>query len=215
MLRLCYIAFIFASVSVITFGQQKTCDLKLKVFSYDVVESSKRRLLNVSVKLKGKDTDLNRKLTGDSLNDSFTGLNEGTYKVEFQKAGYKSRFKKVELECDLIDEENGVWNYSYLWSDKSVRSDGTDLVTDENVGMAAGSASNVAALSSDNKIFGKVTIRVLIDEDGNVISATRIDGDKKLLGRATMMARGAKFSPTLIKGEPHQVTGSLTYSFVP
>lgn len=214
LLRICSIAFIFAFASAVTVAQTKTCDLGLKIFSYDALNSPKNRLLNVSVQLKGKGIDQKQDLR-DLSNDGFKTLQEGTYKLEFQKSGYKKRSKQVELDCDLVDEQKEVWIYTYLWRDKKLAVDDADLVTYEKSGSTTSSDTKTITPSSDNKIFGKVNVKVVIDEDGNVISATRIDGDKRLADRATMMARRAKFSPTLIQGVPYQVTGSLTYNFVP
>jgi TonB family protein len=211
--RICSIAFIFVFASAVTFAQTKTCDLGLKVFSYDAMNSPKNRLINVSVQLKGKGNDLRLDLSNVS-NDGFKNLQEGTYRLEFQKAGYKKRLKEVELDCGLVDKQNEVWNYTYLWRDKKFSANDADLVTYENE-SATSSNAKVTTPSSDNKIFGKVNVKVVIDEDGNVISVSRIDGDKRLADRATVAARLAKFSPTLIQGVPYKVTGSLTYNFVP
>ena len=178
------------------------------------MNSPKNRLINVSVQLNGKGND--RKLDSSDLsNDAFKNLKEGTYKLEFQKPGYKKRSKQVELDCDLVDKQNEVWNYTYLWCDKKFPATDPDLVSDEKSAAITSSDGKTVSSSSDGKNFGKVNIKVVIDEDGNVISASRIDGDKSLAVRATLMARRAKFSPTLIKGSPYQVTGNLTYDFVP
>jgi TonB family protein len=187
--------------------------LKLKVFSYDALESPKGRLINVRVQLKGE-TDRTLNLTTDPLNDGFKNLNEGKYKLEFHKLGYTKRVKQLELDCDLIDGEKRVWNHTYLWRDKKFISDEADLIVDEKGDSTETSSTNVTSPTSDGN-FGKVTVKVLIDEDGNVISVSRIDGEKDLSERAILMARRTKFSPTLIKGSPFQVTGSLVYNFVP
>lgn len=213
LLRICSIAFIFAVAWATTFAQTKTCDLGLKVFSYDAMNSPKNRLINVSVQLKGKGADQKLDLS-DLSNESFKNLPEGTYKLEFQKSGYKKRSKQVEMDCDLVDNQNEVWNYTHLWRDKKFPASDSDLVSDEKSDATTSSDGKTVSSSSD-KIFGKVKIKVVIDEDGNVISASRIDGDKMLAVRAVLMARRAKFSPTLIQGLPYQVTGNLIYDFVP
>jgi len=61
---------------------------------------------------------------------------------------------------------------------------------------------------------GTVTVRVLIDEDGNVIGAAAMGGHPLLQAAAVAAARQARFSPTLLEGEPVRVTGVIQYKFV-
>ncbi len=60
---------------------------------------------------------------------------------------------------------------------------------------------------------GSVTVQVVIDEEGNVISATSVSGHPLLRGVSETAARAAKFPPTLIDGKPIKVSGVLTYNF--
>jgi len=62
---------------------------------------------------------------------------------------------------------------------------------------------------------GPVAVQVLIDEDGRVISANAVSGHPLLRGAAEQAARGARFSPTLLSGQPVKVSGVITYNFVP
>ncbi len=61
---------------------------------------------------------------------------------------------------------------------------------------------------------GKVTVQVTIDENGNVISAHAVGGHPLLQQAAVAAARGAKFSPTKLSGQPVKVTGVITYDFM-
>lgn len=61
---------------------------------------------------------------------------------------------------------------------------------------------------------GTVTVQVLIDEEGNVIAAHAVDGHPLLLSVSLAAARAAKFSPTLLEGEPVKVTGVIKYNFI-
>jgi TonB family protein len=61
---------------------------------------------------------------------------------------------------------------------------------------------------------GDVAVRVVIDEGGNVIEATAVSGHPLLRAAAYEAARGAKFSPTRVNGEPVTVTGLLVFTFV-
>ena len=61
---------------------------------------------------------------------------------------------------------------------------------------------------------GPVTVQVLIDENGNVVSASAVSGHPLLRAAAASAARGAKFSPTMLSGQPVKVSGVITYNFV-
>jgi protein TonB len=61
---------------------------------------------------------------------------------------------------------------------------------------------------------GTVVVQVTIDENGNVISANAVSGHPLLRGVAVSAARGARFSPTKLSGQPVKVTGVITYNFV-
>lgn len=61
---------------------------------------------------------------------------------------------------------------------------------------------------------GAVTVQVLIDESGNVVSATAVSGHPLLRAAAVAAARGAKFSPTQLSGQAVKVSGVITYNFV-
>ena len=62
-------------------------------------------------------------------------------------------------------------------------------------------------------VQGRVSVQVLIDEKGNVISATAIDGHPLLRVAAQKAAFQAKFSPTTLSGLPVRVSGVITYDF--
>ena len=62
---------------------------------------------------------------------------------------------------------------------------------------------------------GAVTVQVLVDENGVVISATATSGHPLLRANAVEAARAAAFSPTTLNGEPVKVSGVITYNFVP
>jgi len=61
---------------------------------------------------------------------------------------------------------------------------------------------------------GTVVVRITIDEQGNVISATAVSGPPALQQVSINAALLARFSATLLVGEPVQVVGILTYNFV-
>lgn len=64
------------------------------------------------------------------------------------------------------------------------------------------------------RVSGTVKVQVIIDEYGNVVSATAVSGDPLLQGVSAEAARLAKFSPTTLSGNPVKVAGVITYNFV-
>lgn len=63
------------------------------------------------------------------------------------------------------------------------------------------------------KISGRVTVRVVVDENGKVISAQAVDGPAALREAAEAAARQAVFTPTTKDGITVKVAGTLTYDF--
>ncbi|MCA1850227.1 MAG: TonB family protein [Acidobacteria bacterium] len=61
---------------------------------------------------------------------------------------------------------------------------------------------------------GTVTVQIVVDESGRVISATAVSGHPLLQQAAVSAARQARFSPTLLSGQPVKVSGVITYNFV-
>jgi protein TonB len=61
---------------------------------------------------------------------------------------------------------------------------------------------------------GTVTVQVLIDENGSVVSAKAVSGHPLLQAVAVAAARQARFSPTKLSGQPVKVTGVIQYNFV-
>jgi protein TonB len=61
---------------------------------------------------------------------------------------------------------------------------------------------------------GTVVVQVLIDENGNVVSAHAVSGHPLLQAVAVSAAKQARFSPTKLSGQPVKVTGVIQYNFV-
>ena len=65
------------------------------------------------------------------------------------------------------------------------------------------------------RVSGKVTVRVVVDEDGKVISAIATDGPLPLRVNAEEAARRATFAPLVQGGVTVKFSGVLTYDFAP
>jgi TonB family protein len=61
---------------------------------------------------------------------------------------------------------------------------------------------------------GSVSVQVLIDESGRVISAKALSGSPFLTVEAQKAAMQARFSPTMLGNQPVRVSGTITYNFV-
>ena len=81
-------------------------------------------------------------------------------------------------------------------------------------GKAVSLPKPVYPLSAKNaRASGLVTVEVVIDETGKVISAKAVDGNTLLRQAAVQAAQGARFSPTLLSGQPVKVSGQINYNF--
>ena len=63
------------------------------------------------------------------------------------------------------------------------------------------------------RMTGTVEVEVVIDTNGKVISAKAVKGPSFLATAAEQAARLAKFTPTLLSGQPVKVSGIITYNF--
>lgn len=103
-------------------------------------------------------------------------------------------------------------------------SDSTPSVTTPRKAPISGGVLNGKAISLPKppyppiaraaKASGTVVVQVLVDENGNVVSAHAISGHPLLQAASVVAARGAKFSPTKLAGQPVKVNGVITYNFV-
>jgi hypothetical protein len=70
------------------------------------------------------------------------------------------------------------------------------------------------ALKANRGYTITIAIRVLIDENGDVISAKAVEGDLRYFPAAIKAAKEAKFGQFLVCGKPGKHSGILTYNFV-
>jgi TonB family protein len=62
---------------------------------------------------------------------------------------------------------------------------------------------------------GVVQVQVMVDENGNVISAAATSGHPQLRQAAVKAAQESKFTPEKNAGQPVKVSGTIVYNFVP
>jgi len=85
-------------------------------------------------------------------------------------------------------------------------------------GVLNGSALNLPSPSYPEtarrlRVSGLVTVEVVIDETGKVISAVATGGPASLRDVAVQAALKARFSPTKLSGQPVKVAGLINYKF--
>ena len=69
------------------------------------------------------------------------------------------------------------------------------------------------AIAKQAKATGTVIVQVLVDENGNVLTAHAVSGHPLLQAAAIAAARSAKFSPMRVSGKPVKVQGTISYNF--
>ncbi|MDH3530158.1 MAG: energy transducer TonB, partial [Acidobacteriota bacterium] len=60
---------------------------------------------------------------------------------------------------------------------------------------------------------GSVSVAIVISKSGSVMSASAVSGHPLLRQAAASAARRAKFRPTLLSGQPVEVSGVIVYNF--
>lgn len=69
-------------------------------------------------------------------------------------------------------------------------------------------------LAKQIRMQGPVTVQILVDESGKVVSAHAVSGHPTLTTAARDAAMRARFTPTMLSGQPVKVQGVITYNFV-
>jgi protein TonB len=67
--------------------------------------------------------------------------------------------------------------------------------------------------AKDAQISGLAVVEVVVDEQGNVESARALSGHPWLRDAAVAAARQWQFKPTILRGQPVKVVGTITFSF--
>lgn len=70
------------------------------------------------------------------------------------------------------------------------------------------------AIAKAARISGTVTVQILVDEQGRVVSAKATNGNAMLYASSVQAAYQARFTPTKLSGQPVKVSGVITYNFV-
>ncbi len=216
--------------AAIYFGYQKLEQTLKSSEAYTVAVKALRENEEVKDQL-GEIKDTGFPLGAYSQNADGSGNAAFAMSVQGSKAG-------GQYEVNLV-RSNSVWHLAkgvvrtnsgqtINILDKSSESEdaNTDINTDESVAAGktvSGGVLNGKAISlpkpayppiaKQAKASGTVTVQVLVDEKGNVVSARAVSGHPLLKAASVAAAREAKFSPTKVNGKPVKVSGVITYNF--
>lgn len=137
--------------------------------------------------------------------------------------------KKATLTVEGEMTPNGVspTEAGGVYQGKVIGETGTESISDSsnpavktiNGGVINGKAKKLpapvypAAAKAVNA-SGTVSVEVIIDEQGNIVSARAVSGHPLLKGAAEEAARAAEFAPTRLSGALVRVKGIITYNFI-
>lgn len=224
------------SLSALTVSAQtERCDLKLEIKDHDGAAS----ISGASGKAISIDAEEIIEGIVDENTITFSGLlRSAEYTLVVKKEGYKRTFHSHVFGCDAntaktaVSLKKGSIKEIYNSSERPVGKFNIAADTDQGIGtpstkripkIVSKGVVNGNALSLPKPSYpaearaegaaGAVSVQVTIDEEGNVISAVAKSGHEALREVCVQAARGAKFRPTLLQGEPVKVSGVIVYNF--
>ncbi len=134
-----------------------------------------------------------------------------------ENAARQARFSPTLLNGQGV-KVNGkiVYNFGVERIEQTAPTDGRAI----SGGVLNGKASSLPlpqypAAAKAVRAGGSVSVSVMIDEEGNVVSASAVSGHPLLRQASEKAALSAKFSPTLLGGKAVKIAGVLIYNFVP
>lgn len=69
-------------------------------------------------------------------------------------------------------------------------------------------------MAKQARVQGTVSVQILVSEEGKVMSAQVVNGNPMLSIAAKDAAMRARFTPTILNGQPVKIQGVITYNFV-
>lgn len=144
-----------------------------------------------------------------------------------EQAALAAKFKPTLLSGQPV-KVNGVVVYNFMSSDNPASDSARSDEENQNKRFVVDPASaviNTKAVSLPKPAYpaaaravragGAVSVRVTVNEEGDVISAQAVSGHPLLRAASEAASLTAKFKPTLIEGNPVSVSGIIVYNFVP
>jgi TonB family protein len=132
-----------------------------------------------------------------------------------QKAEYDRQFKEALEAAGGRKVEPGQQAEPGLVAPAAAEAKGASVMGGVLNGKAVSKpAPEYPEIARAARAQGVVTVQIIVDEEGNVVSARAVSGHPLLQQAAVAAARQAKFSPTRLSGQPVKVSGVVTYNFV-
>lgn len=124
-----------------------------------------------------------------------------------EDAALKAKFTPTYLEGKAV-KVSGIIVYNF--SNNNEKSE--DFLTEKAIHLP----QPLYPANVEKSATGRtVRVQVTIDKEGNVISAKAVSGNPVFYEVSEKAAKEAKFKPIELNGEKVEVTGILTYKFVP
>lgn len=210
-----YIIGISLSVlSLAGYVMSQTCSVQISVRDF-----SSRELVHDAMVLLGPGTNYiaNQAKANNGQMYEIGNLASGLYSMEVTKDGYKSSIKRLVVNCQSADPFK-----TSIYLLPGDRHSVVHVVDGDFETLISSNLSvNYFAIRLPKPAFppeargrsGSVIVRVLIKEDGRVISADPISGDSIFVKAAQRAARSAWFAPSVLNGKPVKITGNIEYIF--
>jgi TonB family protein len=130
-------------------------------------------------------------------------------------------FLRIDFLRNSVCNKNKERDDSYIKARKEIIPQPSDskLPSVISAGMVNGKAKYLAkpdypSEAREKRLSGTVTVKVLIDEEGNVVYAQSECGRGVLGDSAENAALKSKFEPTILGGKPIKYNGIVTYKFI-
>lgn len=133
-----------------------------------------------------------------------------------EKAALKSRFLPANVKAKLTI----VYEFEAINDDRDVKISDVYVKEVESNELVLGKALNLPKAVFPSTFNGKlsnnrsVLVEIVIDENGNVVSAEAISGHPIFKAISVAAARNSKFSQTTISGVPVKAKALLTYEYI-
>ncbi len=214
-------------------AQTAICNLQFDIFEFNTQDKLRENTVeNVNAVLTNLMTEKTIKSSDINRTPLFSSLTSGKYKIEIIKKGYQRRIKEFELRCKNVEIIETISKAVFLQKGNSneitkfeskmfaVKGDSSLDKPEQSTSTVNGKASSLRkpsypAAARAVRATGAVNVQVTIDEDGEVITASAVSGHPLLRQAAERAAMESKFAPTMLQGQPVQITGIIVYNFVP
>ncbi|MEP6924493.1 MAG: energy transducer TonB [Pyrinomonadaceae bacterium] len=210
----------------------QTCSFKPVVLS----DENGNDVAKVSMVLTNIDTKVVYKSLLKSGMPYFAVLPEGNYETLLKGQGYKTAKFIFSFDCKFhqelfwlhegrVDEIVDIHGDAYKDSRQNKITppveNWNDWIKEQEI-YQVGLGCRPSRLATPyypyqakkNKIAGTVQVRIIADENGEVIFAQADRGATELYQASEMAARASKFTPTKIGGKAVKITGIIVYNFV-